>query len=463
MEEKNELNFSINDSENENIDVSKVEHHSSLSCNSHSHHNHHGHHHSHKSSKNKSKRKNKKFKEKFKNFVRRNKKYLIYSAITIVLIVALVIFGIYLDKVLTYSVEENFNDSENHVASKFSELQISVPFYEKDVVIVGPAVMELMNSNSDISVKGIYDKYKGTNDRLDIGLPVKIYYNIDKIPDGFNVKSTEFIISDSVDFAKPFVLKTEGSNNSVDVYHLKTGTQYYYNIKITFNNGNTSSVSGSFKTAFSPRVLTIDGVYNLRDIGGYTTKNGKTIKQGLLYRGCEIDGSVEERYKISSEGLNTMLSVLGIKTDIDLRVSTDNKYDTDALGSGVKHIYYSAPMYSNIFNDATNREKIRKIFSDLADINNYPAYLHCTYGVDRTGTIAYLLEGLLGVDEETLLKEYLLSGLHHGDVSNEAMSDFIQNLNLLPGDTTQEKIEGYLLSIGVTVEEIANIKAIYLY
>lgn len=459
MEDKNELNFVISDTENGNDDSGKSEHHSSHSSDRHSHH---SHHHSHSSSKNKSKRKNKKFKENFKNFVRRNKKYLIYLGITLVLIIALVIFGVYLDRVLTYSDENSGDTSENADVINYSELQISVPFYEKDVVIVGPAVTELMNSNYDISVKSIYDKYKGTSDRLDIGLPVKIYYNIDKIPNGFNVKSTEYIVSENADLTKPMVFNTSGSINSVDVYHLKTATQYYYKINITFNNGNTSSVSGCFKTAHGPRILTIDGVYNLRDIGGYTTKNGKTIKQGLLYRGCEIDGSVEERYKISSEGLNTMLSVLGIKTDMDLRASTDNKYGTDALGSGVKHIYYSAPMYSNIFNDDINREKIRAIFADLADANNYPVYLHCTYGIDRTGTVVYLLEGLLGVDEETLLKDYKLSGLHHGAVSIEAMNEFVNNVKQLPGDTIEEKIEGYLLSIGITVDEIANIRAIFL-
>ena len=464
MQVKNELNFFVNDSsDNGEVDCNNdKESRSSHSSDHHNHRSSHEHHRSHRSSNKRLKRKNKKFKENLKSFIRRNKKYLIYLAITLVLVVSLVMFGVYLDEVLSYSNDFEKETSENVANSNFSELQISVPFYDKDVVIVGPAVKELMDSDSGVDVNRLFNKYKGTSDRLDIGLPVKISYNIDKIPDGYNVKSSEYLVSENVDFKNPLVFKTTGNINSVDVYHLKTGTQYYYKIILSFNNGNVSSVSGSFKTATGPRVLTLDGVYNLRDIGGYTTSDGKAIKQGILYRGCEIDGSIEEHYKISSDGLNTMLSNFGIKTDIDLRASTDNKYGTDALGSGVKHIYYSAPMYSNIFNDDINREKIRAIFADLADAKNYPVYLHCTYGTDRTGTVVYLLEGLLGVDEETLLKDYKLSGLHHGAVSIEAMNEFVNNVKQLPGDTIEEKIEGYLLSIGITVDEIANIRAIFL-
>ena len=462
MENKKELKFFLNDEEN-SASTEAEDKKAHKSSHTHSHHSHHGHtsHHRH-SSKKRSQQKNKKQKENFKNFIKRNKKYLIYLGITLLLILSLVIFGVYLDSIMSYSDGSEDEDSNDITEQTYSDLKISVPFFEDEVVIVGPAVVELMNADSSVEVKNIYNKYKSTSDRLDVGLPVKLKYNIDKIPEGYNVKSTEFLVSETSDFKSPLVFKTEGSKNYVDVYHLKTNTKYFYKLNITFNNGNENSVSGSFLTAAGPRVLTVNGVYNLRDIGGYQTDSNKTIKQGLLYRGCEIDGSIESEYKITAEGLNTMLSVFGIKTDMDLRSSSDNKYGTDALGNGVKHIYYGAPMYSNVFNDSVNREAIRKIFSDLADQGNYPVYLHCTYGVDRTGTVVYLLEGLLGMSDEDMLKDYKLSGLHHGDVSNEQMTDFINSINLLPGNSTKQKIEGYLLSIGVTVEEIESIRNIYL-
>ena len=461
MQDKNELNFVMNELDNDDSDrKNDVEKHSSEHHSRHGH-GHHHHHHSHRSSNKRLKRKNRKFIENFRSFFRRNKKYLIHLSITLILVIALVIFGVYLDEIMTYNDSSTSEGSDILISGSTGEIQISVPFYENDVYISGPAVVEYINVDSAISVKEIFNKYNGNSNRLDVGLPVTLSYNVDKIPNGHTIKTAEFLVSENSNLMNPVLYKSGSYSTSVDIYHLKTNTKYYYRINLTFNNGSSNSVSGSFKTASGPRVLTVNGVYNLRDIGGYKTVDGKTIKQGLLYRGCEIDGLVEPKYKITAEGLNTMLSVFGIKTDMDLRVSTDNKYGTDALGSGVTHNYYSAPMYSNVLNSDINKEKIRKIFSDLSVESNYPIYIHCTYGVDRTGTVCYLLEGLLGLDGETLLKEYMLSGLHHSEISTDLMYEFIENLKLLPGDNMQEKIEGYLISIGVTSEEITNIKNIY--
>mgnify|MGYP003311150284 CR=1 FL=1 len=73
-----------------------------------------------------------------------------------------------------------------------------------------------------------------------------------------------------------------------------------------------------------------------------------------------------------------------------------------------------------------------------------------------------MLEALLGVDEISLMKEYQLSGICHGDVLSDQMSEFIGRIKALNGDSLQDKVEGYLLSIGVTAEEIENIRNIFL-
>ena len=89
-------------------------------------------------------------------------------------------------------------------------------------------------------------------------------------------------------------------------------------------------------------------------------------------------------------------------------------------------------------------------------------YLHCTYGVDRTGTVCYLLEALLGVSDADLRKDYELSAFKDSYINSEEFAVFVARVKMLDGDTTQEKVEGYLLSIGVTAEEIANIREIFL-
>ena len=71
----------------------------------------------------------------------------------------------------------------------------------------------------------------------------------------------------------------------------------------------------------------------------------------MLYRSTELDGKVEPRFEITPEGRDDMLSVLGIRTDMDLRSAKDNPDGTDALGAGVRHNYYSAPMYDEVFTE----------------------------------------------------------------------------------------------------------------
>ena len=87
--------------------------------------------------------------------------------------------------------------------------------------------------------------------------------------------------------------------------------------------------------------------------------------------------------------------------------------------------------------------------------------MHCTYGRDRTGTICCLLEALLGVSEEDLWREYQLSALDEKYLDS-SFDRFMVALDNLEGDTLQQKTENYLLSIGVTAEEIASIREIFL-
>ena len=433
----------------------------------HSHHSHHGHHshHSHhhsssskkrKSSKSKSKDKNKR-KESFRRFVKRNKMYLIYAATVLVFISCLVVMAAHLDNKGNNPTTDQGGSGINIT----DKLVVSVPVFADDVSIVGPAVKAYISAESRVSAVDIYKHYYSSGARHDKGLPVKLSYKVSGAPEGYVIEDVELLVADNEGLENPYTVVKNDTQAEIDVYNLKTNTKYYYSVNVTFDNGVETTVSGSFKTAEGPRLMNVSGVNNMRDIGGWVTEDGSVIKQGLLYRGCEIDGAVEPGYVITPEGLETMVSILGIKTDMDLRMPSENKYGTDALGSGVEHTYYSSAMYANIFKPE-NAEKMRAIFADLADESNYPIYMHCTYGQDRTGTVCYVLEALLGLSEEDLMKEYQLSALFHGYQPIDAMNDFVEAFKALEGETMSEKAEGYLLSIGVTADEIANIRRIHL-
>ena len=156
-----------------------------------------------------------------------------------------------------------------------------------------------------------------------------------------------------------------------------------------------------------------------------------------------------------------MLVDLGVRFDMDLRSSNENKGGIDALGKAVTHKYYGLGMYAELLTDYY-AAGLRELFSDLADPANYPVYMHCTYGRDRTGSVCYLLGALLGMSEGDLRKDYALSAFTDGYTNDVEFDNFIGKINSFPGETTQQKVEGYLRSIGVTQEEIASIKEILL-
>ena len=89
--------------------------------------------------------------------------------------------------------------------------------------------------------------------------------------------------------------------------------------------------------------------------------------------------------------------------------------------------YLACPMYYGdvLITNAKNKQRVKEIFAILADESNYPIYFHCAIGTDRTGLIAWLVNGLCGVTEKNLWRDYLFS-----------------NFGEIGGTRTREKNEG---------------------
>ena len=217
-------------------------------------------------------------------------------------------------------------------------------------------------------------------------------------------------------------------------YNAFVGTTYRWTVTLLDDEGeSTTSDVAVFQTETqAPRNLWVDSVTNVRDLGGWTTVDGGKVRQGLLYRGARLNDNFSTTSTVSEEGTRTLRDELGIKTEIDLRQTkaVNNRDESGGITAsplGKSVTYIACPMdYGDVLiTEQKNIARVREIFALLADESNYPIYFHCSIGTDRTGLIAWLVNGLCGVAEKNLWRDYLFS-----------------NFGTIGGTRTREKNEG---------------------
>ncbi|MBO6280601.1 MAG: tyrosine-protein phosphatase [Bacilli bacterium] len=303
---------------------------------------------------------------------------------------------------------------------------------------------------------------------LPVSLSWKEENDIDQAADEYVIK-----ISESSDLSNPLIYKAK--ETTFDVYNLKINTQYYYSVSSNHSGHYFSSEINDFIIEESaPRNLFIEGVENCRDLGGWNIGEGRTYKQGMIYRTAQFNYGGGLNTFISeptSYGKSVLVDELKIKTDIDLRrtVAFDgedevNGISSSPLGNEVK--YVSAPMYygrKNIFTQEENIDSIKLFFSTLADESNYPIAFHCLRGTDRTGALAYVIGALVGMNEEDLLLDYLFSDL--ANISTPVKKStidgddfYIKGIQNSDGDTLSIKAKNYLMNtVGVSEDTLNKI------
>ena len=227
----------------------------------------------------------------------------------------------------------------------------------------------------------------------------------------------------------------------------------------------------SFTTEAGPRAIRLDGVSNTRDAGGMAAGEGYRVKQGMIYRGGLLEN-------ITPESRDYFVNVLGVKTDLDLRAANESGAGTSVsspLGATINYVNVSGRYYINSLSngngiDVDSNGENNYMLQELrvfADPNNYPIYVHCSLGRDRTGTLIMLVQGLLGVSKTDMALDYEFSALSdYGTLDNPYNGFFSTCRNAIfnyisvnyEGDTLSEQIENYMLDIGLTPEEINSIK-----
>ena len=387
----------------------------------------------------------KKRKRKFSSILKYTKKWI--PAVTGVLALLLLVLIIINGNRRHDSIEIDRPETEEIVVQETPQSgeakAVNLPRFEEKVLLCSEGAKDLYDGKITVEQSVI----RGSAYR-----PLQFAYDLVDRTGSLVIREAEDATS-----ARAFVLDPVYTSISID--NLKTDTAYVYTVTV-----DGEEYSGSFETEKSTRFLSIPGLTNVRDIGGYETMDGKTVKQGLIIRGSELDGMVVPSYFLSTEDVDSVQETFGFVYDFDLRGGSlfTGNYGS-RLGENVGHKFYGAPQYGEVFS-RVYLPALREIFTDLADPNKYPMYLHCTHGADRTGTIVFLLQGLLNMSGEDMLREYHMTGFSSSGYQNSAQMDIvISGLQNYAGETIQEQIVSFLTeAAGITQEQIDSIRNILL-
>ena len=199
-------------------------------------------------------------------------------------------------------------------------------------------------------------------------------------------------------------------------------------------------------------VIPIPGVPNLRDLGGWPTAGGGRVRRGLLYRAAEP-------FTLDDEG-RTEFAALGVRTVYDFRSEAECERKPDTVPDGARRVLvdvmadstHGAPVhvaqllddpkvademlasgksvflfergYRELVDLPSAHANYRRFFTGIADPQTRPALFHCTTGKDRTGWAAATLLMLLGVSDDDVMREYLLTNEELMPVMKQVLDKF---------------------------------------
>ena len=280
--------------------------------------------------------------------------------------------------------------SSMHRASSVSAVQPTLQVEECDIENPGTRMfLEEVDYSNDpdytLSYARDYRHDHGANDRP---LPVKISWD--------GGAAAKIQLSKSATFEDAFEVPAEAS--PAEVFNLVPGEKYYY--KVLAADGKV--LKQAIVVPVGPLRM-INGVAgNVRDLGGWKAAGGH-IAYGKLYRGAALE-------RISDSGRSIFLNDLGISVDLDLRGIKDSEARVKAVMP--ETVYLKLPVEKNLGRGTGNTQElyqqaIRSIIGWLGEGRSI--YFHCAGGADRTGSLAFLIEALLGVSESDLSKDYELT------------------------------------------------------
>ncbi len=188
------------------------------------------------------------------------------------------------------------------------------------------------------------------------------------------------------------------------------------------------------KVKFVIRKIPLEGVKNTRDLGGFKTIDGKTVKSHKLIRSGELA-------TLKKSDINILKKEYKLKTIIDLRTDMEIERKPDPEIDGVKYYHvpfvdiatvgitreksaakaavkliktmtqsateYMESMYRALASNEKSIANVKQFFEIILENEEGSVIFHCSAGKDRVGAATAILLSLLGVDKETILRDYL--------------------------------------------------------
>ncbi|MEO1290712.1 MAG: tyrosine-protein phosphatase [Chloroflexota bacterium] len=194
------------------------------------------------------------------------------------------------------------------------------------------------------------------------------------------------------------------------------------------------------------RVVPLPSAPNFRDIGGYSTKDGRYVRWNKVYRSSALDQLTEADQRAIHE--------LGIRLVCDVRTQAEHESDPDhlpddipvvsvppssqdnvwvALGRLLLQEGYLEGLLDDLYQRVmvkNNPQVFREIFQYMADDSQLPMVIHCAAGKDRTGITIALLLAFLGVPDDVIIADYSLSN-HHYSFFKEATRKNLAQLRIM--------------------------------
>lgn len=255
-------------------------------------------------------------------------------------------------------------------------------------------------TTSDFSVTYIENYYKiPAKHKGDIPSGLEIRWNPVE-----GAKSYSLLISEKEDLTDPVqTVSLSSSVSSYTVTNLIPGLSYHCSVTSVDGNGEGKEVDRTYIVASGRRrMISVPSIGNVRDLGGLCTEDGRHTKYGLIFRGSRLNNN---GMTLKQEDKDELLRI-GIKADLDLREDTEEKlgevYRTrkSPISNDIDFKLFPTSNKSYFKKLRENDEYIKAVQWIIDELKaGKPVYFHCKTGADRTGTLAFLIESLLGVTE----------------------------------------------------------------